>query len=104
MSLHVLIIAAGLGTRMKSRRAKVLHQLVGKPVIGYRVKTALELNPSTLFVVVGHQAEMVSQTVQAEVTRLKGHEAPTVQFVLQAQQLGTGHAVKVARETLAGVQ
>lgn len=101
MQLNVLIIAAGLGTRMKSRRAKVLHHLLGRPLIAYGVRTALQLNPQKLIVVVGYQAEAVCQAVQAEAERLSSRQPTTVEFVLQAEQLGTGHAVKVARNALA---
>jgi bifunctional UDP-N-acetylglucosamine pyrophosphorylase/glucosamine-1-phosphate N-acetyltransferase len=102
MRLNVLIIAAGLGTRMKSRRAKVLHEVAGKPLIAYGVRTALELDLSQLFVVIGYQAEAVRKAVEQEVARAGKEAAPTVEFVLQTEQLGTGHAVKVAGEALAG--
>lgn len=102
MQLNVLIIAAGLGTRMKSRRAKVLHEVAGKPLIAYGVRTALELHPSRLLVVIGYQAEAVKMAVEHEVARARGEAAPLVEFVLQTEPLGTGHAVKAAREALAG--
>ncbi|MCS6805420.1 MAG: bifunctional UDP-N-acetylglucosamine diphosphorylase/glucosamine-1-phosphate N-acetyltransferase GlmU [Acidobacteriota bacterium] len=101
MQLNVLIIAAGLGTRMKSRRAKVLHHLLGRPLVAYGVRTALQLNPNKLIVVVGYQAEAVCQAVQAEVERASNRQPTDVEFVLQTPQLGTGHAVKVARDALA---
>src|SRR2546425_2754791 len=56
-SLDVVILAAGLGTRMKSRQAKVLHKLGGHPLIAHACRTAATLNPHKIYVVVGHQAE-----------------------------------------------
>jgi len=60
----IVILAAGLGTRMKSRRAKVLHRAGGKTLIGHVVDTALELAPpERIFVVVGHQADEVRRAI-----------------------------------------
>ena len=101
----VMILAAGLGTRMKSRRAKVLHELAGRPLIAHVVRTALELAPDSLHVVVGHQAEDVKQAVGEEVKLLEKRGAaasPKPQFVLQSDQRGTGHAVMAARDQLRG--
>ncbi len=56
-------MAAGLGTRMKSKRAKVLHELGGRPLIAHVVRTAQALDPRTILVIVGHQAEEVEQAV-----------------------------------------
>lgn len=92
-SLDVLILAAGLGTRMKSKRAKVLHELGGSPLIAYVCRTAQSLDPDKIFVVVGHQAAEVTQAAQAEVGSL-------AEFVTQAQQLGTADAVISARAQL----
>src|ERR1700741_3759191 len=92
-SLDVLILAAGLGTRMKSKRAKVLHKLGGSPLIAYVCRTAQTLNPDKIFVVVGHQAAEVMQAVAAEVGGL-------AEFVTQAQQRGTADAVLSARAHL----
>jgi bifunctional UDP-N-acetylglucosamine pyrophosphorylase / glucosamine-1-phosphate N-acetyltransferase len=91
--LNVLIMAAGLGTRMKSRRAKVLHELGGSPLIAHVVRAAQALDPRSIVVVVGHQAEEVEQAVLAEVGGLAS-------FVIQAKQRGTGDAVESAREAL----
>ncbi len=82
--LHVVILAAGKGTRMKSARPKVLHRVAGVPMIDYVVTAAGTLAPASTIVVVGHQAD----TLQAE---LKGHVSLT--FVVQEPQLGTGHAL-----------
>ncbi len=87
----VVILAAGLGTRMKSRRAKVLHRAGGKALIEHVVETALQLAPpERIYVVVGHQAAEVRQAVTT----------PGVGFIEQREQLGTGHAVLVGREAL----
>ncbi|HEU4767317.1 MAG TPA: bifunctional UDP-N-acetylglucosamine diphosphorylase/glucosamine-1-phosphate N-acetyltransferase GlmU [Pyrinomonadaceae bacterium] len=91
--LSVLILAAGLGTRMKSRRAKVLHELVGLPLITHVVKTAQTLDPESILVVVGHQAEEVEQAVLDAVGELAS-------FVVQEKQRGTGDAVESARGRL----
>ena len=91
--LNVLIMAAGLGTRMKSRRAKVLHELGGSPLIAHVVRAAQALNPRSILVVVGHQAEEVEHAVLAEVGGLAS-------FVIQAKQRGTGDAVESAASHL----
>jgi len=94
MSLDVLILAAGLGTRMKSRVAKVLHQLGGRPLIAHVCRVAAGLDPNRIFVVVGHQAKEVQAAVEHELT-----ERPAV-FVTQTEQRGTGDAVMAARSSL----
>ncbi len=91
--LSVLVMAAGLGTRMKSTRAKVLHELAGLPLIAHVVRAAQSLDPQTILVVVGHQAEEVEQAVLAQVGSLAS-------FAMQAQQRGTGDAVNSARAQL----
>ena len=92
-TIEVLIMAAGLGTRMKSNRAKVLHELGGLPLITYVCRTAQKLAPKAIYVVVGHQANEVQSAVQAEAGQL-------AKFVLQAKQRGTGDAVASARAEL----
>jgi bifunctional UDP-N-acetylglucosamine pyrophosphorylase/glucosamine-1-phosphate N-acetyltransferase len=90
----VVVLAAGLGTRMKSRKVKVLHRAGGKTLLNHVVDTALELAPAgRVFVVVGHQAE----EVRASVT------APGIGFIEQKEQLGTGHALMVGRDRLAAL-
>jgi len=90
--LTVVILAAGLGTRMKSRRAKVLHRAAGKPLVEHVISTALALAPpERIFVVVGHQADEVRRAVST----------PGIGFIEQTEQKGTGHAVMVGREQLA---
>jgi len=90
----VVILAAGQGTRMKSRVAKVLHRAGGKPLVRHAIDAALEIAPpERVFVVVGHQAEQV----RAEA------EAAGVQSIHQPEQKGTGHAVLCGEEKLAGL-
>ena len=93
-NVTVVILAAGLGTRMKSRKAKVLHKAGGKTLLQNVVDTALELTPAErIFVVVGHQAEEVRRSVST----------PGAGFIEQREQKGTGHAVLMGREPLAGL-
>jgi bifunctional UDP-N-acetylglucosamine pyrophosphorylase/glucosamine-1-phosphate N-acetyltransferase len=88
----VVILAAGLGTRMKSRQAKVLHQAGGKTLIEHTVDTALAIGaPERVFVVVGHQADQVRKAVASR----------GVGFIHQTEQKGTGHALMAGRESLA---
>src|SRR5205823_9403339 len=88
-NVTVVILAAGLGTRMKSRRAKVLHRAGGKSLVQHVVDTALELAPAErIFVVVGHQGAEVRNAVTT----------PGIGFIEQAEQKGTGHALIVGRE------
>jgi bifunctional UDP-N-acetylglucosamine pyrophosphorylase/glucosamine-1-phosphate N-acetyltransferase len=91
--LNILIMAAGLGTRMKSNRAKVLHELAGAPLIAHVTRAAQAMNPRSIVVVVGHQAEEVERAVLAEVGELAS-------FAIQAKQRGTGDAVESARSLL----
>lgn len=89
--LAVLILAAGVGKRMKSARAKVLHEIAGRPMLGYPLAVADELGASAIVVVVGRDADQVKEAFAGRAT-----------FVLQAEQRGTGHAVLQARNALAG--
>jgi bifunctional UDP-N-acetylglucosamine pyrophosphorylase/glucosamine-1-phosphate N-acetyltransferase len=89
--LAVVILAAGHGTRMKSRRAKVLHEIAGRPMLAYPVELAESLAPDRLVVVIGRDAEAVRAAF--------GERAA---FVVQAEQRGTGHAVQTALPALAG--
>jgi bifunctional UDP-N-acetylglucosamine pyrophosphorylase/glucosamine-1-phosphate N-acetyltransferase len=93
-----VILAAGLGTRMKSRKAKVLHRAGGKALIEHVVETALKLAPAErIFVVVGHQAEEVRKAVAG------APGGSGIGFIEQTEQKGTGHALMVGREALAGL-
>jgi bifunctional UDP-N-acetylglucosamine pyrophosphorylase/glucosamine-1-phosphate N-acetyltransferase len=91
-----VVLAAGKGTRMKSRKAKVLHGIGGRPLAYYPVKSAIEVGADPVVIVVGHQAEAVEAALAAA---LPG--AP-IRFAVQAEQLGTAHAVLAARGALRG--
>jgi bifunctional UDP-N-acetylglucosamine pyrophosphorylase/glucosamine-1-phosphate N-acetyltransferase/UDP-N-acetylglucosamine pyrophosphorylase len=86
-----VILAAGLGKRMKSNKAKVLHELRGRPMICHVAQTARRVVGGDIVVVVGHQADRVKDTVAQEVP---------ARFALQKEQLGTGHAVACAMEQI----
>lgn len=86
-------MAAGLGTRMKSQRAKVLHEMGGAPLIAYVVRAAQALEPRAIITIVGHQAEEVERAVLVEIGELAS-------FVIQEKQRGTGDAVESARRLL----
>ncbi|MFF2122508.1 bifunctional UDP-N-acetylglucosamine diphosphorylase/glucosamine-1-phosphate N-acetyltransferase GlmU [Kitasatospora sp. NPDC058184] len=90
----VVVLAAGGGTRMKSNKLpKVLHEVCGRSLVGHAVSAARELTPGQLVVVVGHQRELV-------VAHLTEHY-PATRTAVQAEQNGTGHAVRTALESLA---
>jgi bifunctional UDP-N-acetylglucosamine pyrophosphorylase/glucosamine-1-phosphate N-acetyltransferase len=85
-------MAAGQGTRLKSRHPKVLHEVGGKPILAHVIATAAKVVPAKdIFVIIGHEADRVRAAVAAS----------GVQFVMQAEQRGTGHALMVAQEALA---
>jgi bifunctional UDP-N-acetylglucosamine pyrophosphorylase / glucosamine-1-phosphate N-acetyltransferase len=84
MSLTVVILAAGQGTRMKSSRPKVIHELAGKPILGHVVDSSRQLQPAQTIVVIGHGAEQVRATM----------DDSSLSFVEQTEQLGTGHALR----------
>jgi UDP-N-acetylglucosamine diphosphorylase/glucosamine-1-phosphate N-acetyltransferase len=83
----VIILAAGLGTRMKSDMAKVLHKVCGKPMISHVVDMASEVAGENIIVVTGYQSDEVRETVR---------RSAQVGFAFQEKQLGTGHAVQCA--------
>ncbi|MFJ6994976.1 bifunctional UDP-N-acetylglucosamine diphosphorylase/glucosamine-1-phosphate N-acetyltransferase GlmU [Streptomyces sp. NPDC003090] len=91
----VIVLAAGEGTRMKSKTPKVLHEICGRSLVGHVVSAARELNPEHLCVVVGHAREQVA-------AHLQEHYAGT-RTAVQYEQNGTGHAVRMALEELGGV-
>ena len=91
--LHVVILAAGKGTRMKSVQPKVLHPLAGRPLIEHVLRTVDELSAASTILVVGHGAEEVTTALSSW---------PTLQFVVQSPQLGTGHALLQTRSALTG--
>jgi bifunctional UDP-N-acetylglucosamine pyrophosphorylase / glucosamine-1-phosphate N-acetyltransferase len=86
MSLDVIILAAGQGSRMKSKKPKVLHGIGGKPMVQHVIDCALELDAPRIHVVVGHGADQVREALDGQ----------ALEFALQAEQLGTGHAVAQA--------
>jgi bifunctional UDP-N-acetylglucosamine pyrophosphorylase/glucosamine-1-phosphate N-acetyltransferase len=95
MALATVILAAGLGTRMKSGRAKVLHPVAGRPMIEYPVALARALGSTRIVCVLGHQADEVRAAVEAR------FGAGAVEVALQLDQRGTGHAVAQAAPLLA---
>ncbi|MFR0673854.1 bifunctional UDP-N-acetylglucosamine diphosphorylase/glucosamine-1-phosphate N-acetyltransferase GlmU [Enterobacterales bacterium AW_CKDN230030176-1A_HGKHYDSX7] len=86
MSLDIVILAAGQGTRMRSALPKVLHPVAGNTMLGHVIHSARQLEPQGIHVVIGHGAEQVRERLAAD----------DLNFVLQDQQLGTGHAVAQA--------
>src|SRR5499427_7384192 len=90
-----IVLAAGKGTRMRSSRAKVLHELLGRPLVAYPVELARALGADPVVTVLGHQREAV------EAALLARFGAGAVAVVEQAEQRGTGHAVQLAMPALA---
>jgi bifunctional UDP-N-acetylglucosamine pyrophosphorylase/glucosamine-1-phosphate N-acetyltransferase len=90
-NLAVVIMAAGKGTRLKSRRPKVLHEIGGKPLLSHVIAAAARLvSPGSIFAVVGHQAEKVKAAVAST----------GINFVEQTEQRGTGHAIQCAKDAI----
>ena len=90
-NLEVIILAAGLGTRMKSSTIKVLHRAAGRPILDYVLDLAAGLSDAQPVLIVGHQRDAVQKSV--------GERA---RFAVQEPQLGTGHAVLQAAPLLEG--
>jgi bifunctional UDP-N-acetylglucosamine pyrophosphorylase/glucosamine-1-phosphate N-acetyltransferase len=90
MSLSIVILAAGQGTRMKSARPKLLHELAGKPLLQHIVDASRVIDPEQIIVVVGHGAEQVRSRM--------GDQG--LSFVEQSEQLGTGHALQQCLDTI----
>src|SRR5579863_8434174 len=91
--LAVAIMAAGKGTRLKSQLPKVLHEVGGKPLLEHVIRAAVRVVPSQdVYAIIGHEADRVRAAM--------AHTG--VNYVLQAEQRGTGHALMVAREALVG--
>ncbi len=91
--VHVVVLAAGQGTRMKSALPKVLHHVAGRPMVEHVLQAARFLAPETITIVVGHQAPAVQAALGGW---------PHLQFALQKPQLGTAHALQQAEPALAG--
>jgi bifunctional UDP-N-acetylglucosamine pyrophosphorylase/glucosamine-1-phosphate N-acetyltransferase len=89
--LHVVILAAGKGTRMKSAVPKVLHPLAGRPLIEHVLRTVDSLKTASIVLVVGHGADQVEAALA---------HRPNLQYVVQSPQLGTGHALQQAETAL----
>ena len=93
VTFAVAILAAGKGTRLKSNRPKVLHEIAGRSLLAHVVAAAAEVvPPSSIFAIVGHEAESVRKALQSA----------GIGFILQSEQLGTGHAMMIARTALQG--
>ncbi len=92
--LAAIVLAAGKGTRMRSARAKVLHELVGRPLVVYPMELAREIGADPVVAVLGHQREAV------EAVLLARYGAGAVTVVEQTEQKGTGHAVRLAMPAL----
>ncbi len=92
MSLAVVILAAGQGTRMKSSLPKMLHQAAGRPLLGHVIERAKELEPDKIVIITGHGADQIENHFASE---------PVV-FARQTEQLGTAHAFLCAKEALSG--
>src|SRR5687767_1071852 len=88
-NLEVIILAAGLGTRMKSKTIKILHRAAGRPIVDYVLDLAAHISPRPPVMVIGHQRDAVQQSI--------GDRA---RYAVQEQQLGTGHAVMQAAQIL----
>src|SRR5512139_1694113 len=91
-ALAAVILAAGQGTRMKSQLPKVLHEVAGLPLLAHVIKGARAVGAAPIVVVIGHGAELVRAACAT----------PGVDFALQAEQLGTGHALQSATPALVG--
>lgn len=95
MQLAIVIMAAGKGTRLKSRRPKVLHQIGGRALLEHVIAAAAQVvEPKDIYVVIGHAAEQVRAAVAAT----------GVRFVLQAEQRGTGHAIQTVQPEVTGYE
>ncbi len=89
-NFSTLIMAAGKGTRMKSDMAKVLHKINNRPMVHYVIDLAKEINSEKIILIVGHQKNMVIEACNGY----------TVEFAVQDQQLGTGHAVSMTKSLI----
>ena len=95
VALTALVLAAGEGTRMKSKHCKVVHEVLGKPLVWWSVRSAREAGADRVIVVVGNGADEV---------RAIFADDPSVEFVEQKERLGTGHAVRVVRDAIGAFQ
>ncbi|MDE3157107.1 MAG: bifunctional UDP-N-acetylglucosamine diphosphorylase/glucosamine-1-phosphate N-acetyltransferase GlmU [Acidobacteriota bacterium] len=93
MDTHIVILAAGKGTRMRSSQPKVLHRLAGLPLIAHVLRAAAPLAPRSTTIVIGHGGDRVREALAAW---------PGLQYAVQEEQLGTAHALQQAESRLAG--
>ncbi len=93
-AIHVVVLAAGRGTRMKSAWPKVLHRVSGRPMLDHVLATARSTQPASITVVLGHMADKVRHA----------YDDPSIAFVEQEPQLGTGHALAQALPRLQGAR
>lgn len=91
--VHVVVLAAGMGTRMKSALPKVLHAVAGLPLVEHVLRAAGAIAPASMTLVVGHEADMVGRALAGR---------PELRFAVQEPQLGTGHALLQAESALTG--
>ncbi len=96
MATHLIVLAAGQGTRMKSVRPKVMHEIGGAPMFVHALRSGDAVSPDRRVLVVGHGAEEVADAAQAL--------DPALKIAIQAEQKGTAHAVAAAREALEGAK
>ncbi len=94
MNTAAVILAAGQGTRMKSDLPKVLHSIDDRPMVSFVVDSVRECSPDRTVVVIGYRADLVREALRED----------GVEFVLQEEQLGTGHAVMQCEEALSGIE
>lgn len=94
MSLSVIILAAGKGTRMKSQMPKVMHKIAGSEMINLVIKSACHLNPQNISIVISQELEPFKEKI------IKAHPNQNISFILQNQRLGTAHAAKIALEKI----
>src|SRR5919109_1729292 len=90
MSYSFVVLAAGKGKRMKSEQPKVLHPILGRPMLSFVLDAVKKTSPERMVVVVGFGSEEVKEKTQSD----------RIEYVLQSEQLGTGHAVMCAEEAL----
>ena len=98
--LKAIILAAGKGTRMKSEKPKVVHEVLGKPMVYYSIEAARAAGCDKVCVIVGYKAEEVEKSIKDTYAKLGKTEEmqDVVSSALQTEQLGTGHAVKCASD------
>ena len=100
--LKAIILAAGKGTRMKSEKPKVVHEVLGKPMVYYSIEAARAAGCDKVCVIVGYKAEEVEKSIKDTYAKLGKTEEmqDVVSYALQTEQLGTGHAVRCAKDFL----